>query len=264
MGCKNCGRSFCSSCLTFSAVVPRCGNTQQKVCKQCHGTLTRWRSNHAKDYECDYCLVLISIFANLHFLTISGESPNTAGKWSPPENYKKSVHDSFEKKIMITAVSSFLRFVFFSIDGLLHSRPNSRHSRQSLLHMEGIETTRQAIYQQKAWVKKIRLLLKGSKSWRRTLCQVMRWEFLAALIYSDNYNTNIFCSSSSESIPSEKELESRLAALKVPSQPVPSVGEMEDRLAVLRGQPPASQAPPPVSKPSSYLFVASFPVLCGS
>lgn len=58
-GCKNCGRAFCSSCLSFSAAVPRAGNTQQKVCKQCYEVLTR------------------------------GSSPANASKWSPPQNYKK-------------------------------------------------------------------------------------------------------------------------------------------------------------------------------
>uniref|UniRef100_G3TDS0 Zinc finger FYVE-type containing 19 n=1 Tax=Loxodonta africana TaxID=9785 RepID=G3TDS0_LOXAF len=58
-GCKNCGRAFCSGCLSYSAVVPRAGNTQHKVCKQCHEVLTR------------------------------GAAPANTSKWSPPQNYKK-------------------------------------------------------------------------------------------------------------------------------------------------------------------------------
>lgn len=52
---------------------------------------------------------------------------------------------------------------------------------------------------------------------------------------------------SPETIPSEKEIEACLAALKAPIQPVPSADEMEHRLAALRDLPPPSQAPPPVS-----------------
>lgn len=36
--------------------------------------------------------------AYLNFFIFSGESPNSAEKWSPPENYKKSVYDQMWKK----------------------------------------------------------------------------------------------------------------------------------------------------------------------
>ncbi|NWJ09114.1 ANCHR regulator, partial [Crypturellus undulatus] len=66
-GCRSCGRAFCAGCLRFSAVVARCGSAPQRVCKQCHGSL-------------------------------SGEgSQSSSAKWSPPENYKKRVA-AFEAK----------------------------------------------------------------------------------------------------------------------------------------------------------------------
>ncbi|KAM9340839.1 abscission/NoCut checkpoint regulator [Symphorus nematophorus] len=167
LGCKSCGRSFCSSCLTFSAVVPRCGNTQQKVCKQCHGNLT------------------------------SGESSNSAGKWSPPENYKKRVA-AFEAKQQGQ-----------STQPLAHG--GNRNSKAGHnIPTKGLSKEDQAI------AERLRKLKEDTAP---------------------------------KSAPSQKELESRFAALQAPSQPVPSLGEMEDRLAVLRGQPAPSQAPLPVHKP---------------
>uniref|UniRef100_A0A8C5H0H2 FYVE-type domain-containing protein n=1 Tax=Gouania willdenowi TaxID=441366 RepID=A0A8C5H0H2_GOUWI len=148
LGCKNCGRSFCSSCLTLGALVPRCGNTQQKVCKQCYDHLTR---------------------------RVAALEAKQQGQLTQP--------------------------------GL----------------QEGPRNT------------------KGGNSSSKGLSQE---DQLIAARLQKLKEDNI-----AKSVPSEREIESRLAALKTPSQPVASTTEMEARLAALRGQPPPSQAAPPVHQP---------------
>ncbi|XP_027409360.1 abscission/NoCut checkpoint regulator isoform X1 [Bos indicus x Bos taurus] len=176
-GCKNCGRAFCSGCLSFSAAVPRAGNTQQKVCKQCHEVLTR------------------------------GSSPASASKWSPPQNYKKRVAALEAKQKPSTPRSHGLTQQDQVIaERLARLRRENKPSEQA----------------QTGWKRHHPGLLGVGSLW---ILQGISMPI-------------------AESVPSQAEIEARLAALKdAPQGPVPSTKEMEARLAVLQGRVPSSQAP---------------------
>lgn len=80
----------------------------------------------------------------------SGESKTNDGKWSPPENYKKSVYNLCGAEGKSPGVFSLIANTSaFSIDVLLHWRQNSRHSQHSLLQTEAAKTTKQTRHQPK-------------------------------------------------------------------------------------------------------------------
>lgn len=155
---------------------------------------------------------------------------------------KVSIRHSWGQRGSQDILSFLTNMSVFYIDGLLLWRPNSRHSQHNLLPTQAAKASKQTV-QQKEWVKRTMPSLKDSKGSRRTLCQVKRGDPLLLLFIT--FKHSIFLS---DKAPPQRDIESRLAALKGPSQPVASVQEMEDRLSALRGQPPPSQAPPPVSK----------------